>query len=397
MKKVFYFLMFVSFTIIALPLIVKANGGVWIWPPNIHVNQTDQNAIIAWNGQEEVLILSTNWEKPTSSQSITLLKVVPLPAEPSEIKEGETEIFDKLVKILNEKISAMQTTGGGKGYELNVLGATPSVEIILQKIIGAHDVTVVKVNKEEDFSKWIDDFTTTKKLDKKQVSEEFKNGLLNYLKRNINYFVFDIANLSEAKTTVKPLIYKFKSNYFYFPMLVSGISEISDSQTKVNLFLIFNESLKLPRQIWHGSYNYWVNDDGVDIKLNNDELKSVSEDLAFLFNANIIVRRFEVSGKLSEINKDLMLFPQILTSNLRVGIKNNDVKVLQQLLINEGFWESEVGATGYFGPITKKAVMKFQDQYKTQILKPLGLSKPTGFFGPYTRKYLNENIFISVK
>jgi len=60
MKKVFYFLMFVSFTIIAMPLIVKANGGVWIWPPNIHVNQTDQNAIIAWNGQEEILILSTN-------------------------------------------------------------------------------------------------------------------------------------------------------------------------------------------------------------------------------------------------------------------------------------------------------------------------------------------------
>jgi hypothetical protein len=179
--------------------------------------------------------------------------------------------------------------------------------------------------------------------------------------------------------------------------LVSGISEISDSQTKVNLFLIFNENLKLPRKIWQGSYNYWVNDNRVDIKLNNDELKSISEDLSSLFSANIIVRRFEMNGKLSEIKKDLMLFPQILTGNLSMGIRNNDVKILQQLLINEGFWESEVGATGYFGPITKKAVMKLQDQYKTQILKPLGLSSPTGFFGPYTRKYLNENVFIGVK
>ncbi len=397
MKKVFYFLMFASFTIIAIPLIVKANGGVWIWPPNIHVNQTDQNAIIAWNGQEEMLILSTNWEKPTGSQSTTLLKVVPLPAEPSEIKEGETEIFDKLVKILNEKIAAMQNLQTGKGEGWGASDAAQGVEIVFQKTIGAHDVTVVKVNKKEDFSKWIDDFTAQKSLEKKQVSEEFKNGLLNYLKRNINYFVFDIANLSEAKTTVKPLIYKFKSNYFYFPILVSGISEISDSQTKVNLFLIFNESLKLPRQVWHGSYNYWVNDNGVDIKLNNDELKSISEDLSSLFSANIIARRFEMNGKLSEINKDLMLFPQILTSNLSMGIRNNDVKILQQLLINEDFWESEVDATGYFGPITKKAVMKLQNQYKTQILKPLGLSSPTGFFGPYTRKYLNENVFIGVK
>lgn len=400
MKKNILLLSVCFFTIVAVPLIADANGGAWIWPLNIHVNQTDQNAIIAWNGQEEMLILSTNWEKPAGSQAATLLKVVPLPTEPSEIKEGETEIFKNLVKILNEKINAMQTlrTGKGEGFdEENVSGVVPGVEIIFQKIIGAHDVTVVKVNKKEDFSKWIDDFTAQKSLEKKQVSEEFKNGLLNYLKRNINYFVFDVVNLNETKTTVKPLIYKFKSNYFYFPMLVSGISEISDSQTKVNLFLIFNESLKLPRQIWHGSYNYWVNDDGVDIKLSNDELKSVSEDLSSLFSADIIARRFEISGKLNEINKDLMLFPGILTSNLRIGIRNNDVKILQQLLINEGFWESEVGATGYFGPITKRAVMKLQNQYKTQILEPLGLSSPTGFFGPYTRKYLNENIFIGGK
>lgn len=397
MKKVFYFLMFVFSIIIAIPLIVKANGGVWIWPPNIHVNQTDQNAIIAWNGQEEILILSTNWEKSTSSQSTTLLKVIPLPAEPSEIKEGETEIFEKLVKILNEKINAMLTKLNWRDIGLGEAAPAAGVEIIFQKIIGAHDVTVVKVNKEEDFSKWIDDFTAQKSLDKKQVSEEFKNGLLNYLKRDINYFAFDIANLNEEKTTVKPLIYKFKSNYFYFPILVSGISEISDSQTKVNLFLIFDENLKLPRKIWQGSHNYQVNDNRVNIELNNNELKSVSEDLSSLFSANTIVRRFEMNGKLNEINKDLMLFPQILTGNLSIGIRNDDVKILQQLLINEGFWESEVGATGYFGSITKKAVMKLQDQYKTQILEPLGLTSPTGFFGPYTRKYLNENVFIGVE
>jgi len=73
------------------------------------------------------------------------------------------------------------------------------------------------------------------------------------------------------------------------------------------------------------------------------------------------------------------------------------VKILQQLLINEGFWQSEASVTSYFGPVTKQAVMRFQDQYKDQILTPLGLSKPTGFFGPYTRKYLNENIFVGTK
>jgi peptidoglycan hydrolase-like protein with peptidoglycan-binding domain len=104
-----------------------------------------------------------------------------------------------------------------------------------------------------------------------------------------------------------------------------------------------------------------------------------------------------MNGKLSQINKDLMLFPQLLTNNLKIGMANNDVKILQQLLINEGFWQSDAGVTGYFGPATRAAVMKFQDKNKAQILVPLGLTAPTGFFGPYTRKYLNENIFVGTK
>ncbi len=399
MKKIFYFALCIVLTAVAAPLIASANGGVWIWPPNIYVNQTDQNAIIAWNGQEEILILSTNWEKSASSSAATLLKVAPLPSEPLEIKEGATEIFDKLIKILNEKIDAIQSQRIGKGEGLGASGAEQGVEIVFQKIIGAHDVTVVKVNKERDFSQWIDNFAVAKNLEKKQISAQFKQGLGNYLKRNINYFVFDIANLNEAKTTIKPLVYKFPSNYLYFPILVSGISEIADSQTRINLFLVFNENLKLPEQIWHKTYkyNYWVHDDRTDIKLTDNELKNVSEDLSSLFSADVVVRRLAISGKLSQIDKDLMLFPQVLTTNLKIGAKGNDVKILQQLLINEGLWESPVGATGYFGPITKRAVMKFQGQYKAQILEPLGLVSPTGFFGPYTRKYLNENVFIGAK
>jgi hypothetical protein len=397
MKKFICVSAIVLSAVIIMPLSAKANGGVWMWPPNIHVDQTDQNAIIGWNGEEEMLILSTNWEKPADSQSATLLKVVPLPSEPSEIKEGETEVFEKLVKILNEKIDAMQTSTYGKTNSLQVAPGAEGVEVTFSKVIGAHDVTVVKVNKQEDFSKWIDNFSAQKGLEKKQISEQFKTGLQNYLKRSIDYFVFDIVDLSEAKTTVKPLIYKFKTNYFYFPMLVSGISEIGNSQTKVNLFLIFDNSLSLPKQIWQGTHNYYVYDDGVDINLTKTELSNVSQDLSVLFDSDVTTRRFEVTGKLNEINKDLMLFPQLLQSNLRMGMKNNDVKILQQLLINEGFWDSNVGVTSYFGQVTKNAVMKFQNQYKNQILKPLGLTSPTGFFGPYTRKYLNENIFIGVK
>ncbi len=397
MKKIPYFLLVLSFGILAAPLAVGANGGMVHWPPQIYVSQTDQNAIVAWNGTEEILVLSTNWSKPAGSGEVTLLKTVPLPSNPSEIKEGDTAIFEKMVDVLNQKISVTWGTAAtGKGSDSKAENA-PSVEVVFQKVIGAHDVTVVKVNNPEEFSNWIDGFAAGKKLEKKQISEEFKNGLKSYLKRNINYFVFDVATLSDDDNTIKPLVYRFSTRYFYFPMLVSGVSEIADSETRINLFLVYPDTMKLPPSVWQGNVDYSVSDYGFEIPLTNSELKGVFEPLASLFYGDVSVRRFQMFGKLSKIDKDLMLFPQLLASNLKVGMRSEDVKILQQLLINEGFWQSEASITSYFGPATKAAVMKFQDRYKENILYPLGLTGPTGFFGPYTRKYLNENIFVGAK
>ena len=379
---------------------VLADGGIMIWPPTIHVQQTDQNAIVAWNGTQELLILSTNLTKPAGSGQATLLHVVPLPNNPADIKEEDPGVFDKMVALLNEKIAAMQSKGmnfgeGTAAGSTSTNSAAPSVEVVMQKTIGAHDITVVKVNVADDFSNWIDGFASGKNLAPKQISQTFKDGLQSYLKRGINYFAFDVLDLSDQSMTVKPLVYQFDTKYFYFPLLISGISEIGDSLANVNLFLVFNKDWKLPQQIWQNyGDNYSIDDSNLDIGLTSDELKGISARAASIFDGDVKVRRFSMHGTLSAINKDLMLFPRLFSSNLRIGMNNDDVKILQQLLINEGFWNSGASVSSYFGPVTKQAVMSFQQKNSEQILKPLGLTYPTGFFGPYTRNYLNNNIFI---
>lgn len=402
MKKTSVSLLFFVFTAMGLLLFnsVFADGGLMIWPQTIHVQQTDQNAIVAWNGTTELLTLSTNLSKPAGSGTATLLHVVPLPSQPGEIKEDAPEVFDKMVTLLNTKIAAMQKRSWGEeNFSAGGAGGTtataPSVEIVMQKNIGAHDVTVVKVNTPDDFSNWIDGFASGKKLASKQISQEFKDGLQKYLQRGINYFVFDVLDLSDQSVAVKPLIYQFDTKYFYFPLLISGISEIADSNANINLYLVFDKNWKLPPQIWQNyGNNYYVDDSGIDIGLTNAELKGISERTAGIFSGDVKVRRFTMSGTLSAINKDLMLFPRLFSSNLKQGMYNDDVKILQQLLINEGFWNSTASVSSYFGPVTKQAVMLFQQKNSEQILKPLGLDAPTGFFGPYTRNYLNNNLFI---
>jgi hypothetical protein len=84
-----------------------------------------------------------------------------------------------------------------------------------------------------------------------------------------------------------------------------------------------------------------------------------------------------------------------LERNLKVGMRGEDVKCLQEFLKNQGseiYPEGEI--TGYFGALTFQAVKRFQQKYWQEILAPWGLTKdqPTGFVGQTTRLKINQLI-----
>lgn len=70
------------------------------------------------------------------------------------------------------------------------------------------------------------------------------------------------------------------------------------------------------------------------------------------------------------------------TRDLRSGMSGNDVTALQQYL-------SVTPRSGWFGPVTKTAVIAFQERYAADILTPNGLTSGSGFVGPATRAKLN--------
>jgi len=66
------------------------------------------------------------------------------------------------------------------------------------------------------------------------------------------------------------------------------------------------------------------------------------------------------------------------THSLAIGSRGPEVTSLQEMLFAQGYFK--VSARGYFGPLTKQAVMAFQ--------KGNGL-EPVGSVGPKTRAILN--------
>lgn len=72
-----------------------------------------------------------------------------------------------------------------------------------------------------------------------------------------------------------------------------------------------------------------------------------------------------------------------LARDLRIGSQGEDVKKLQELLAEDSDVDYRSGATGFFGPMTAKAMMKFQTKHGIA-------STATGTVGPLTRGFLER-------
>jgi peptidoglycan hydrolase-like protein with peptidoglycan-binding domain len=88
-----------------------------------------------------------------------------------------------------------------------------------------------------------------------------------------------------------------------------------------------------------------------------------------------------------------MLYPYSRT--LKLGSTGADVKALQQFLNSKGFTVTATGPgspgleSTYFGPATHRAVIRFQETYRAEILTPNGLTSGTGVFGPSSIRKAN--------
>ena len=277
-----------------------ANKGLIAWPPVHGLEESAQNAIVGWNGKEEVLILSTDIR--ASGQS-TVLEILPLPNSPKEVKEAELESFEKLAEMI--RIKQMRKQPRLSRLWIGSFPRVPGVVITFHEQIGPHEVTVAKVNDLDYFLGWINNFTQERGLEAFQPSDEFKRAVASYLEREIRFFVFDVVSVGNTMQTVNPLCYRFESDFLYYPLEITAFSSVGMSVARVHLFLIAKgridvdavTKVKLSPEAGFDSF----------LELSKEELSEISQDLADLFASDPVVMTVRYDGLLNELDRDLVV------------------------------------------------------------------------------------------
>lgn len=287
------------------------DGGI-IGPPQIDIEETAQNAIVAWNGTEEVLILSVDIQ---SSEPTKVLRIIPLPSNPINVTEGSFDSFTKLQEIVNEKLQEIWNESFkalGTGDEMPG-GYLNTVEVTFQDTLGAHDITIVKILDVTNFTDWATDFAEEAGLADITFSSNFQSTVEEYLDDDIPYFVFDIINTTEDEYSINPIVYRFKTDFLYYPLKITAASDVGETYASVNVFCIAKNRIK--NKVFANisfypkvGYYWYYGDYFSDINLTEDELLEISLDIYNLFKGDPILMSYSYDGYYSYLEDDMIVF-----------------------------------------------------------------------------------------
>ncbi len=273
----------------------RADRGSIPFLADVLIYEPVQRAMIAWNGEEEILLLSTDLR---ASAPTKVLEVLPLPAEP-KVTQGDAEVFRRAVALINAKLP--RTRPPATGALARDLPSAPAGEVTLHERIGAHDINVIRVVEAARFVDWVGDYLRRAGVDNPQIPAPLKDVIGEYLRDGYEWFVFDVVELGTELRTNDAIQYRFASRQLYYPL---RITRVEQGETDVHLLvltpLLLSEFPGLPRsrvQLAHPP-----------VTITGDELKDLCPDMHELLGrrATQQLRIWKINGRLDTFTADLL-------------------------------------------------------------------------------------------
>lgn len=279
----------------SFPMLGFADMGSIPFKKEVRIVEPNQDAIIAWNGREQLLYLQTTLG---ASLDTKILEVMPLPNKPT-VDATDMAVFSRCKSLLPKVV--VRSHGGPSPF--GGPGEMPAAEVVERKMIGAHDIRTVELLDAERFSAWV-----AAEFGAANEGLEIPAPLLavigDYAKDGYKWFLFDVVDVQQETAKKTPLRIRFETDKLYYPM---RITRTEKGQTKVSLSILTNvlfnkeDCVGIPREE--------ITVPASPIKISGAKVNWIDPPLFTLLGRpqSVQLRTWEISGEIDSFKKDLLV------------------------------------------------------------------------------------------
>ena len=388
-------------------------------PGRIYHPDNNTRGLLVFDGALEKLILEPSFTGNAKQFGL----VMPTPSRP-ELNEAPEKIFQELENLTNPIVQ--------RGFRVELMAPAPSVSggvtVIEQKDVGDYSATVLTANSAAALIEWLN-------TNGYKYNPNDEQNFSYYVQKGGFYFVALKVNMEKAKVDVngflsgrlRPIEFAFavsrpmlplrsmagdmESMNFTLYVLADTVYYIPGSEVLYSKILAAEDMNKVSSLNQYQGLGKWL--------VRNNVLfdpKKIGEDLQLLNGgAKLIITNVNARRRINpQLTPEKSGVLEIKTSraayvgggeatpalepfarSLSRGLVGNDVKLLQIILRDTPGIYPEGLVTGYFGSLTYKAVVKFQESNRQKILTPIGLSAGTGYVGVMTRGTLSQTVSLT--
>ncbi len=321
MRKSYFSLLFTLLVLLLLSTLptALADRGMIPIEPDVSVYEPGQKAIVAWNGEEEILILSTD---VNAGGDTHVLEIMPVPSNPKVIEKASFESFIAIQNLIWERAPMAL----GRNY----MGEdkTEGVEVTFHEKIGAHDITVVNASDASALTEWVEGFLEANGISQEVSLQNFTPAIEDYMARGFRFFVLDLIEMSPEQKSVEPILYRFETEFLYYPL---KISSPIPGNTQITLFVLTNGKISTFDFPFFSSYYplrmaYYRTENHqapIQFNLTSGQLSVIDLRIGELFEDGAWLTVLEYEGQLSWLTRDLMMTEGIAATSDDVNAMGN--------------------------------------------------------------------------
>ena len=275
---------------------VYADRGMIPVDPEVSVYEPGQKAILAWNGKEEILILSTD---VSSSRQTLVVEILPLPSKPA-VAAGSFHSFEEIQTLIwTEGLNTLT-------YRNKDQVRSGSVEVVFHEEIGAHNVTVVSASDASELTRWMNTFLEHSGVHESVSLGGFESAVEDYMTRGFRYYVLDVITLASEARSMGPILYRFTSDSLYYPLVIT--SPVG-GDTEITLFVLTEDKINDGYLPFHQA-TYRVADGSgqpIEFVLSKGELSQIDRRIGELFGDKAWLSVLRYQGDVGSLTEDLMI------------------------------------------------------------------------------------------